>query len=279
MDIKLSVFYDHIAEAALQEKEPIERIAELVSSYGITGVEIENTRLMRERETVFKILDSAGLSVSCMYGFFDFAHENSIQRGLAMVDLAEELQIKKIMPIPGFLRRYEFLPGIYHIQVNKLVKALRNICDYAGERNIRVVLEDFDGKTAPFANARQLKYFLDQIPELHCAFDTGNFLYCEEDSYEVLPLFLDKIGHVHCKDRTFTKKEGETPKPTIKGRDMYSCAVGSGCIKMQEIVKEILAKGYEDYFAIEHFGSLKQLEDMRESAAFLSNLANSANRG
>lgn len=274
MDIKISVFYDHIAEAALQEKESIEKIAELVSSYGITGVEIENTRLMKERENVLKILDTAGLSVSCMYGFFDFAHESSIQRGLEMVDLADKLHIKKIMPIPGFLRRYEFLPGIYHIQVDKLVKALRNICAYAEEKGIKVVLEDFDGRMAPFANARQLKHFLDQIPELYCAFDTGNFLFSEEDSYEVLPLFLDRIGHVHCKDRSFRKNEGEKPLATIKGRDMYSRAVGSGCIRMQEIVKEILAKGYADYFAIEHFGSLKQLEDMRESAAFLSNLAN-----
>ncbi|MDO4513508.1 MAG: hypothetical protein Q4B72_05675 [Lachnospiraceae bacterium] len=63
MDIKISVFYDHIAEAALQEKESIEKIAELVSSYGITGVEIENTRLMKERENVLKILYTQGLSV------------------------------------------------------------------------------------------------------------------------------------------------------------------------------------------------------------------------
>ena len=41
---------------------------------------------------------------------------------------------------------------------------------------------------------------------------------------------------------------------------------------MKEIVEEILKTGYDDYFAIEHFGSLNQLEDMRNSANFLENL-------
>lgn len=270
--MKISVFYEHISEAAKQENKSLEKICELVSSYGITGVEIENTRLIQEKDMVLNALNKAGLSISCMYGFFDFAHENSIQCGIDMVNLADELQIKKLMLIPGFLKKYEFLPGIYSMQVNKMVSSLKSICDYAKKKNIMTVLEDFDGKEAPFATSKQLLYFLDHIPDLYCAFDTGNFLYSEEDSYEVLSLFLNRIGHVHCKDRTFQKREGEIPKATVKGRDMYSCAVGNGCIKMKEIVEKILETGYDDYFAIEHFGSLKQLEDMRNSAKFLENV-------
>ena len=46
--MKISVFYEHISEAAKQENKSLEKICELVSSYGITGVEIENTRLIQE---------------------------------------------------------------------------------------------------------------------------------------------------------------------------------------------------------------------------------------
>ena len=106
-----------------------------------------------------------------------------------------------------------------------MVKDLKNICDYAKKKGIMTVLEDFDGKEAPFATSKQLLYFLNHITDLYCAFDTGNFLYSEEDSLKVLPLFIDRIGHVHCKDRTFQKKEGEIPKATVNGREMYSCAV------------------------------------------------------
>ena len=67
--MKISVFYEHISEAAKQENKSLEKICELVSSYGITGVEIENTRLIQEKDMVLNALNKAGLSISCMYGF------------------------------------------------------------------------------------------------------------------------------------------------------------------------------------------------------------------
>lgn len=270
--MKISVFYEHIIEAAKQENMPVEKICTQVSSLGITGVEIENTRLIEDKESVLKILKGASLSISCMYGFFDFAHSKDYKSGIEMIDLADELKIKKVMLIPGFLKKYEFLPFFYKRKVDKMVSALRNICSYAKDKNIMVGLEDFDGKEAPFATSGQLLYFLDNIPDLYCVFDTGNFLYSEEESLEVLPLFLKRIGHVHCKDRTFKVKDGETPKPTIKGRNMYSCAVGSGCIHMKELMNQIFESGYDDYFAIEHFGSLHQLKDIKSSVRWMEEL-------
>ena len=267
--MKLSVFYEHIVEAAQQENQSLETICEMVSSFGIEGVEIENTRLIEEKDRVLNALKAGNLEISCMYGFFDFAHQSkeiAVNAGVDMVHLAEELGIKKIMLIPGFLSENEFLPIIYKKKVDQMVDILKNICSYAKSKNIMVVLEDFDGKEAPFATSEQLKYFMDSISDIYCAFDTGNFLYSEEDALEVLSLFIHKIGHVHCKDRSFEIEENEIPKATIKGRDMYSCAVGSGCIPMKEIVDKIMETGYDDYFAIEHFGSLHQLRDMELSA-------------
>ena len=168
-----------------------------------------------------------------------------------------------------FIEGIEKFPFIYQRKTEKMVRALNTISSYASENNVMLVLEDFDDKIAPYSNARGLKYFLDHVKGMKCAFDTGNFLYSEEDSYKLLPMFINQIGHVHCKDRSFRKKEGEIYKKTIKGREMYSCAVGSGCIKMKDIIEEILQSGYDDYFAIEHFGSLCQLKDMEESARWL----------
>jgi sugar phosphate isomerase/epimerase len=254
--MKLSVFYEHIAEAAEQENKPVSEICKEVVSYGISAVEIENTRLMEGNE-VLDNLKNAGLSISCMYGFFDFAHEADIRKEIEMVNLAEELQIQKIMLIPGLLKEYEFLPVLYQNRVNKMISVLGNIVSYAKKKNIMVVLEDFDNKKAPYATAKQLLYFLKKIPDLYCAFDTGNFLYSGEDSLAVLPEFIDRIGHVHCKDR----------KPNLE-----SCAVGLGCIKMKEIVDKIVDKGYNDYFAIEHFGVPDQLLSMERSAKWFSEI-------
>lgn len=267
--MKMSVFYEHILEATKQSSKSILEVCQIAFSCGITGVEIENTRLLEDEINIPMLLKQVDMEISCIYGFTDFSHSHDIVDGIKMVDMAKDLNVKKIMIIPGFLKGYEKLPFIYDRKLEKMAASLSAVCDYAKENDVMVVLEDFDDKIAAFSTAKGLKYFIDHVKGLYCAFDTGNFLYSEEDSYEVLPMFLDKIRHVHCKDRTFTKKEGENPKKTIKGREMYSCAVGSGCIKMREIVEILIKNGYDDYFAIEHFGSLCQLDDMVQSAKWL----------
>lgn len=270
--MKIAVFYEHIAEAAQQENiTPVKSIYEKVKSFGIDAVEIDYERAVKEEDFLFRDLKEADLSVSCMYGFFDFVHGSTVEDGKRMVDFADKHDIRKVMLIPGFLKKVEFIPFLYQKKLDKMIVALTNFCEYAKSRNIMVVLEDFDGKEAPFATAEQLSVFLKRIPDLYCAFDTGNFLYSGEDSLKVLPVFLDRIRHVHCKDRTFTAKEGEEPKETVDGKKMYSCAVGSGCIQMKEILDQIIGSGYDGYLSIEHFGSLNQLSDMEKSAAYLKN--------
>lgn len=254
--MKLSVFYEHILEAAVQSSRSVEEICDLVVSYGISAVEIENKRLMDKEENAASILRNAGLSISCIYGFFDLSHQGDIKEGLSMVELAKEVHAKKIMIIPGFLKGTDRLPFLKKKKIDRMILALNAISEYAKKNDIILVLEDFDDKAAPYCNAKGLLYFMENVKDLGCAFDTGNFLYSGEDALEVLPLFLPKIAHVHCKDR----------------KEMSSCAVGSGCIKMKEIVEEILKSGYDDYFAIEHFGSPDQLKDMESSAKWLQEI-------
>lgn len=268
--MKISVFYEHIADASLQSGRSISEVCKLAASFGISGVEIEDKRLFNEEKEIMECLKEAGLEISCIYGFYDFSHDDKIQRGYDFVDLASRLGVKKIMPIPGFMQDNEREPEVYNKCLSKMIDAMNNICAYAKEKNVMIVLEDFDDKIAHFSNAEGLKYFMDHVSGLYCTFDTGNFLYSEEDSLEVLPMFLDKIRHMHCKDRSFTKAEGEEFKSTVGGRDMYSSPVGSGCIKMKEIIEAVKESGYDDYFAIEHFGALDQISYMKESAKWLN---------
>lgn len=267
--MKISVFYEHLVEASAQTGKSISDICKMAASYGIKGVEIEDKRLFEEKEEILNNLSNAGLEISCIYGFYDFSHDDKIQRGYDFVDLASELSVKKIMPIPGFMREEEKGTDSYQKCLDKMIDAMNKICAYAKEKNVMIVLEDFDDKIAHFSNAEGLKYFMDHVSGIYCTFDTGNFLYSEEDSYDVLPMFINKIKHVHCKDRSFIEADGEEFKATIEGRNMYSAPVGSGCIKMKEIIEIVKESGYDDYFAIEHFGSLDQIGYMKKSAEWL----------
>lgn len=273
--MKLSVFYDHMREAARQTGHPIEEIASEVRSFGITGVEVMEAQLLEDREGILRILKGAGLSVNCICCYGDFGNDPNPDRAYAMIDLAKNCGSPKVLVIPGFLHEGDCCEK--HLDNMKAV--LTKMCAYAQEQGIVVGMEDYDDKSAPFSTCAQLKWFMENVPGMSCMFDTGNFLYSEEDVLEAFEQLEPWIHHgIHCKDRTWERHAGEEAKTTIQGRDMYACAVGSGCLPIKEIVTRLLKKGFSGSFTIEHFGALDQLACMRESANWLLSLENSSSK-
>lgn len=263
---QITVFFDHIRNACKQENKSLEEIVAELTLAGISGVEIEYTDICTEEgERLVNKLSEIGLPVVSVYCHFRWELETPVQDIDEVLSRLNRLGIKNLLAIPGFK-----LPGQDSIQSREmLINPLKELCEKAAKVNVKVGMEDFDDDVAAFSKAEDLKWFLDQIPELGCAFDTGNFLYQEEDSLEVLPQFLDRITYVHCKDRSLIPVEGEDYKETVGGSKLYSSPVGSGVISMTKILQTIKETGYEGVFAIEHFGSLHQLRDMLESAHYL----------
>lgn len=272
--MKLSVFYEHIRQAAEQSGKNMEEACSLVKSFGICGVEIEQSYYSEHRQEVDQLLSQAGLKINCMFQFFDFAHDEGEKRTQQIryfIDTAKSAGCKNVLVVPGFLSEEERqLSGeAYDSLLRKMRDGVAEMCDYGETQGITVGMEDFDGIQAPFATVSQLLYFLEGVEKLVCNFDTGNFLYSEEDALMAYEKCKPYIQYVHCKDRTFQVHEGETPVVTTGGRKMYAVSVGGGCIPMREIVTDLLKNGYDGVFAIEHFGSLRQLEDIEASAKWL----------
>ena len=275
--MKLTVFYDHIREAAEQTGKSMDEVCALVKGYGISGVELDLADYREKGRQIMPLLGRAGLKVSSMYGFFDFGHEKqerAEQQAEEYLAAAKEAGASFVMVVPGFLREEELDPDSERYQrcVTAMKKAVGYLCRRAEPLGLQVAMEDFDGKEAPFATTGQLLSFLEDIPGLGCAFDTGNFLYSGEDALEAYWKCKPYISYLHCKDRTFEPRVGETPKTAVDGRAMYSVPVGGGCIPMKEILTDLFADGYEGALAIEHFGSLDQLGFMQRSAEWLTGL-------
>lgn len=276
--MKLSVFYDHIREAAVQKDRSLEEICALVKSWGIDAVEMDAACYEPHEAIIKQLLDQAGLAVSCMYGFFDFGHETSEEVKERQINtflsMAGRAGASRVLVIPGFLedRETDTASAEYQECVQAMKDAVAKMCAYAKPLGITVGMEDFDDAKAPFATSAQLLSFVQEIPKLSCTFDTGNFLYSGEDALEAYAACKPHIGYVHCKDRTFEVHAGETPKLTIEGRAMYAIPAGSGCIPMKELVTKLLKSGYDDIFAIEHFGAQDQLAYMKQSAEWLLGL-------
>lgn len=278
MKNQLSIFYEHIVDAVRQTGLPLETVCEKVKGFGFDFVEIDANRLFESADTILPTLEKAGLGVNCIYYFFDFGGANGspeADRAAAqrVVDLCGPARCKKILAVTGFLTEAEMdrAGAAYAKRRAAMAASLRVLIDLAAAQDIMVVMEDFDGDTAPFSTAAELLWFMENVPGVRCGFDTGNFLYSEEDAAAVLPQFLPYISAMHCKDRGWAKNDGD-PKITIQGRAMYPVAVGDGDLDIAGMVRTVLDTGYTGVIAAEHFGSANQLRDMERSAAYLKAL-------
>lgn len=298
---KLTVFYDHIRNAIKQESMTLEEVAQKLTAAGISGVEadfydIKKTPglkglLKDDGKKLVNRLNAVGLPISCIYCNFRWDLEQTSPEYVDYKEVLETLQkynIHNLLAIPGFvipkdgssntpksvadIANPPQISAEHLAAMEKFLPLLTALCKEAPKYGVTVLMEDYDNTIAPFGTSSELHWFFDRIPELGCAFDTGNFYYHGEDAYEVLSGFTSRIKYVHCKDRSLTPVEGEGYITTVTGENLFSTSVGSGIIPMDNIVKDILATGYDGVWALEHFGSLKQLEDMVASAKYMQGI-------
>lgn len=265
--MKLTVFYEHVREACRQSGKSLAEVAEILKANNIMGVEMDYMELTEELASELR---ACGVPIYNVYCHFDWgnqpAEDSENAEWVEVLKRLDRLDIHSMLVIPGFIQ-----PGQdYEMMRINMLEGCKLLCKRAAKMGISVNMEDYDDSVAPYATYEGVRWFLDGVSELGCAFDTGNFLYSDEnvlDAYEVLK---DRITYVHCKDRSLAIKPGENPKATISGVDMYSASVGSGVIPMTELVNKIRALGYDGVWAIEHFGSQNQLSDIVKSAEYLN---------
>lgn len=262
--MKISVFYDHILQAAEQTGKPVPVLLKEAKDAGIDAVEIQMTYL-NEHEETYGLLKDAGLEVSCVYEFYEMDSKDETKRAQCHVDTAKRAKAGKILVVPGFFAEetndYVACIGDYqktaaflsqNEKALKMAEGMAEITAMAKTQGILTVIEDFDNINSPIACVNGMKWYLEQIPDLRVTFDTGNFIIHKEDIFAAWEVLKEKVVHVHCKDR-----------------DAQSVAVGEGCIPMKEILGKIMESGYDGYLAIEHFDAADQETCIKTSARFL----------
>lgn len=276
-EAKLSVFFDHIMEAEEQCGKSLPQILHSVRQAGVTGLEMRLSHLLEKEQQIAGLLSENDLQISCIYEMYDWALHPDYTEALLQVDKAKQFGAKVILVVPGFLpeaeaKKLRGLSGRTEIwqfmEENPYVQNIRNelnkLVHYAGEQEIMVTLEDFDGFEAPFSGREELYYYMKQVPGLKFTLDMGNFAYSDEDVMDAYSLLQEYVVHVHCKDR------GEEPGHQKKyNKGLATVPVGKGYLPIRELQQLILTKGYQGYFAIEHFGADDQYGCLLESAAYL----------
>lgn len=274
--VKLSVFYDHIAQAVFQSEGALsmEDVVGRCSDFGIRGIDIEYGQLCADYDRITEALRYHYMEVASIYQMYDFKNTYDVSTAKEQIDMAHRLGAKRVLIVPGFLdedeaRDLNGASGDYwaverfmeqNLRIQGIKTALEELVQYAKPIGVDVTLEDFDNNLSPCSRTNALLWFMRNVSGLKCTFDMGNFAYCYEnvmDAYEALKKY---IVHVHCKDRG------------SEGNGLKSVPTGSGYIPVAQLVRKLKAEGYCGYLSIEHFGDIDQMESIGQSAHFLKSV-------
>jgi len=128
---------------------------------------------------------------------------------------------------------------------NEAIQRLQVLAKMAEDGGITLVHENCSGWGG--LSAENSNILLGEVasPALKVVFDTGNPVTYGQDAWAYYQAVYDDIVYVHIKDAQ-----------KIDGEDHYCyCGDGAGCVK--EIVRDLLAKGYDGGFSIEpHLGAI-----------------------
>lgn len=270
----LSIFYDHLITASEQTGLSLDEIAKQCTNAGITGLEIANTALNEQSRENLNVLKSCGMTVNSLPAYCDFLHDPSTDFADEVLKEALEIGAKIILVIPGFLEENEDREAT----MLRSVFAVSYLCDIAEKHGIKVGIEEYDNSRVPLLNTRELLWYIDRIPKLSCVFDTGNFFYTGEDTMEAYHALKPHItAQIHLKDRSLEPCECDAEQYRQDGTRMYPAAVGSGCIPIRPILKDLVKSGFDGSVSIELYGSADCLGDMKRSADYIKGILSSCN--
>ena len=153
------------------------------------------------------------------------------------LDQAEKYGVPRVMVVPTHFTD----GGNQEAEFEKDMAGMKMFVREAKKRGITITVEDFGGRRNPGSYAKYLKRFLDEIPDIKFALDSGNLYYANrgEDILDMMEYAKGRIGHIHLKD--------QYPEDHQKYQTL-----GLGGVPNEKIVKAMNAAGYDGWYTLEN---------------------------
>lgn len=253
---KAGTFFHHLVQAAKERGESLEDTIEWAVNLGYHAAEIDADDMSGA-----ELLAKKGMKVSSIYRAYRWNEKIDKEPMEDHIRIAKHLGAPMIMAIPGFYSDKSHDKN----ELDKMHEGMAVLYGLTKENGLTLVIEDYDNALSPIATMGGMSTFLETVPDLAVALDTGNFLFSEEDVLAAEEMFLHRIKHVHLKDRLWSRPGKGDILETTGGRKMYPCAVGDGDIPMDDILGRLAEINYSGYVMTEFFGSASYAENIEKS--------------
>ena len=250
----ISVFASFVRKTAKERNISLAEAADMLYAIGVRGYDCgPNEKDLDE-------LAKTKLKAINFYVFPNmFAPDGGRADCLAFLDAAEKYGVPRCMVVPSSFTK----DGDREKEFEKILVSMKMIVAEAKTRGITITVEDFGGTSNPCSYAKYLKRFLDEIPDIRFALDSGNLYYAGrgEDILEMMAYAKGRIGHVHLKDQ---KVDDNRAYETL----------GLGAVPNEKVVKAVNAQGYDGWYTLENpVGKDTYTDTVRQVAVLKSWLA------
>lgn len=232
---------------------------ELFADLGLDGIEITYqedykcglyiTASARERKEILDACQARNLEVCCVTPYFwelnspdEAMRRSQIDGFKGSIVLASDLNCKVVRGLAGG----EVSPQNRAQSLDLLVTSLQELGEFAGERGVRIAIENH--RVTMAITAAQTMEVIDAVglDSVGVLYDQANVTQWQGEDYEeALDLQWERLVHVHLKDIKFVEgKEKEGKR--------YATLPGEGIIPCREIVAALQSRGYEGYVSFEY---------------------------
>ena len=228
----ISVFAHFIRNTAKEQGISLTEAADKLYDLGVRGFDIGPD------DKDLPVLAASKLKPINFYFFPNMlGPDNGAADCKRCLDQAEKYGVPRVMVVPSHFTK----GGDSAAEFEKDLASMKMFVSEAKKRGITITVEDFGGISNPGSHMKYLKRFLDEIPDLKFALDSGNLYFAGrgEDILEMMEYAKDRIAHVHLKDQTF---ENNRKYATL----------GLGAVPNEKIVKSVSAMGYDGWYTLEN---------------------------
>ena len=228
----ISVFASFIRRTAKERGVSLAEAADMLHALGVRGFDVgpDDADLPQLAATKLKPIN---------FYFFPkmYAADNGAADCKRCLDQAVKYGVPRVMVVPSHFTK----GGNEAEEFAKDLSAMKMFVAEGKKRGITITIEDFGGPANPGSHMKYLKRFLDEIPDLRFALDSGNLYYAGrgESILDMMDYAKGRIAHVHLKDQT---KEDNRKYATL----------GLGAVPNEKIVKAVAASGYEGWYTLEN---------------------------
>lgn len=254
MEISLMSF--SLIPEAMRGSMQAETLCQLVRDSGISRFDLLDFEVqIYTEEALQNAMAKTGVQLGCLVSHVSFfsAPQEAETQITAALQQAKRLGAPMIMVVPGTAEDAEICSGLTKQQMlDQTVCQYRKAVEAAKEYGIQIGFENTPQYFKPLASAEDCLYVLERVPGLGFIYDTANMKVADVNDDEVA--YYEKlksyIVRVHLKD-VVIGPQGKM-EPCADGQKMSTVLLGSGQIRIREVLQKLQEDGYDGGITIEY---------------------------